>query len=228
MKTTASFVKLLQKKKGFLAAVYATLVLQLVVTFAIVIKLRDYPELSKRVRSVPYIVWIIVFIGLVLCLPFVMMLPPWIKLFVFTLISVLFGFMMHVSSAKLPMSFVERAMIGTMAVFVGMSLAGLALAAIGVDIGFMGLFLFAALVGLLVASLVMLLMQKRRDVEGKLTKGYKALLYIGLVLFSVMIMYDTNMILQRNYGFDFVTAAMDFYFDSMNVFARLLTLQEPN
>jgi FtsH-binding integral membrane protein len=46
---------------------------------------------------------------------------------------------------------------------------------------------------------------------------------IGVVLFSLYIIYDTNHILQREYYGDFITASMDYYLDILNVFVNLLS-----
>ena len=51
---------------------------------------------------------------------------------------------------------------------------------------------------------------------------HRYLTAIGLVLFSVYIVYDTNTILQKDYYGDFITASLDYYLDIINIFVRLL------
>ena len=46
------------------------------------------------------------------------------------------------------------------------------------------------------------------------------------MLFSVYIVYDTNNILQRDYGGDFITASLDYYLDIINIFSNLLSASE--
>jgi FtsH-binding integral membrane protein len=44
---------------------------------------------------------------------------------------------------------------------------------------------------------------------------------IGIVLFSIYIIYDTNNILQKNYYGDFITASLDYYLDILNLFSLM-------
>ena len=39
---------------------------------------------------------------------------------------------------------------------------------------------------------------------------------------SLFIIYDTNIILQRNYEGDFITASIDYYLDILNIFISLI------
>jgi hypothetical protein len=54
----------------------------------------------------------------------------------------------------------------------------------------------------------------------------KLLAAIGIVIFSGYIIYDTNIILQRNYYGDFITASLDYYLDIINVFIKLTILND--
>jgi FtsH-binding integral membrane protein len=56
----------------------------------------------------------------------------------------------------------------------------------------------------------------------QLSTTRKALSYVGLGLFSLFIIYDTNQILSRDYQGDFITASMDYYLDILNLFTNLL------
>jgi FtsH-binding integral membrane protein len=49
----------------------------------------------------------------------------------------------------------------------------------------------------------------------------KLLALIGVVLFSMYIIYDTNKILQRDYKGDFIAASLDYYLDFINLFADI-------
>jgi FtsH-binding integral membrane protein len=41
-------------------------------------------------------------------------------------------------------------------------------------------------------------------------------------LFSLYVVYDTNVILQRNYNGGFIMASMDYYLDILNLFSNIL------
>jgi FtsH-binding integral membrane protein len=49
----------------------------------------------------------------------------------------------------------------------------------------------------------------------------KLLALIGILLFSMYIIYDTNKILQRDYKGDFIRASLDYYLDFINLFADI-------
>lgn len=51
-----------------------------------------------------------------------------------------------------------------------------------------------------------------------------ALLWIGVVLFSVYIMYDVSMICERLGYDDYIVAALELYLDIINLFLRILSL----
>jgi FtsH-binding integral membrane protein len=47
-----------------------------------------------------------------------------------------------------------------------------------------------------------------------------------LIIFSGYIIYDTNIILQRDYYGDFITASLDYYLDILNIFLKLTVLND--
>lgn len=219
-----TFGKLLEQKKGFLLAVYATLIIELLITFGIIYGFRQNASLSKATR-VNFLVYLIASLGLILILSLIDM-PVWLKLLLFTLFSVVSGAMLHNASHAIPRELIDQAVLGAVGVFVAMTVVAFALASIGVDIGFLGMFLLAGLIGLCVGGLIILISGKQRDTEtGKLTALYKTFLVIGLVLFSIYIVYSTNKMLQKDYGSDFISAAIDLYLDFVNVFTNLLILE---
>jgi FtsH-binding integral membrane protein len=57
---------------------------------------------------------------------------------------------------------------------------------------------------------------------GAISGFYKLLSIVSILLFSMFIIYDTNVILQRNYVGDFITASLDYYLDIINIFINLL------
>ena len=48
----------------------------------------------------------------------------------------------------------------------------------------------------------------------------------GIVLFSLYLIYDTNVIFRRDYSGDFITASLDYYLDILNLFLNLLNLDD--
>lgn len=218
------FGKLVAQRKGFLFKVYATLVIQLAITFAIVYGFRNHPTLSKATRR-GFLFYFIASIGLIILLG-ISSFPPWVRLLIFTAFSIVTGAMFHNASHAIPERVITQALLGAIGVFFAMSAFGLALAAAGVDLGWMGLILFAAVIGLIIAHLVAIFTNRARDEETKkMTPFFKALVYIGLALFSIYILYETNIMLQKNYNIDFISASVGFYVDFVNVFSSLLALE---
>jgi len=206
-------------KLSFLLAMYATLIVQLFITFAIVYWFRDHPKLSAATKQ-SFWIYLLLSLGLILILAFVPM-PPWLQLVIFTAFAVVTGAMLHKASAVLPKETIDSALKGAISIFVTMSIVGVVLLSLGFDLSWMGWILFAGLLGLLIASIVVILIPK----ENKSPLVHKVLTIVGLALFSAYVMYHTNIVLQRNYSANFVQAALDFYLDFINIFVRMLVLE---
>ena len=87
----------------------------------------------------------------------------------------------------------------------------------GIQLGYkFGLILFYLLLSLILVSLVTIF-------SGAISGFSKLLSIVGILLFSTYIIYDTNVILQRNYYGDFITASLDYYLDIINLFINLLS-----
>jgi FtsH-binding integral membrane protein len=220
------------KKQGFLLSVYGILIVELLVTFFVVYYFRDHPSLSKITKQ-SIIIYFIASMGLVLLLVFVPM-PIWLKFVLFTILSTVLGGLLHQASALLPEELVTQVLAGTIAVFVAMSVVALILASMGIDLSWMGSLLLAALVGLIVASLIVYIVSyfnaqsqspSAAETAGTMKGIHKILLVIGLILFSVYVMYETNIMLQKNYNEDVVSAALGLYLDFVNIFTHILGLE---
>lgn len=211
-----NFSQLLKAKSAFLIAVYLTLIAELFVTFAIVYWFRDHPNLSKATKQ-SIIVYTILLFGLILVLALVPM-PTWLQCIIFTVFAAVMGAWLHQVSAKVPIEIIDAALKGAIGVFLGMTVVGFVLAYMGFDLGWLGLILLSALIGLVISSLVVTFFME------KSTQVRKILLSIGLVLFSIYVTYSTNIILQKDYNENFVQAAIDFYLSFVNIFTSLLGL----
>jgi FtsH-binding integral membrane protein len=91
--------------------------------------------------------------------------------------------------------------------------------ATGIQLGWKtGLFLFISLLILIIARIFSLF--------HKSTMLVKTLSAIGIIIFSGYVIYDTNVILQRNYYGDFITASLDYYIDIISIFKKLTVLND--
>lgn len=100
-----------------------------------------------------------------------------------------------------------------------MTLLGFGLAMLGINLGFFSYILLCALIGLLVAFVAMLFVPVPKQV-------YKAVLVIGITLFSVYVAYDTNVILQKEYTGDFIAASISMYLDILNIFTEMIAFNK--
>ena len=56
---------------------------------------------------------------------------------------------------------------------------------------------------------------------------FKIIVYFGLTLFSLFVLYDTNqMLLNYNKNSDVLDSTMNFYLDIINIFSNLFALEE--
>ena len=98
-----------------------------------------------------------------------------------------------------------------------MTVIGLGLASIGIDLNFMTYILLSALIGLIIVRFVLLFV----DVNHKVNKY---LATFSIILFSIFVAYDTNRMLQKNYSFDQLDTAMSFYLDIENLFTNFVEM----
>lgn len=206
----------LAKNSDLLGKVFLTLIFQLLVTFCVIYSLSSNPILMKRMFN-----WVVMLILFIVSLGLVIIIAgskasTSSKFVMFTIFSILFGVMLS------PIGLVNRNILlaaagGTLAIFVVMFLAGAVLTRMRVDLSMMGMVLFACLTGLLVGTLVMYLFGVRRE--------HVAWVYFGLVVYSLYIVFDTQMII-RNKRVDFVSGALSYYLDIIGIFLRLLRLQK--
>lgn len=202
-----SFATLFQKR-GFIASVFLTLIVQLFVTFLTVYFLRN------RVGDV-YKWYIILSIFLIMSgLIFAIVasnLSGSVKFILFTLYSVMFGIMLA------PIALVNREVLlaasgGTIGVFVLMFIAGAILTSMKVDLSILGAILVACLIGLIVAGLMIVLFDVQR--------GYMAYLTIGLMVYALFVTFDTQQLLKKS-NTNVMSSAMAFYLDIIGIFIRL-------
>ncbi len=212
--------KLIKGKEKFLISVYAILILQLTGTFVLLRAIRDHPDISAATRKYFWLLAIssLLLVILVSWLP----LPTWAKLLIFTVFSVLIAGVLNVVAGRVSEELVNQALVSTIAIFVAMSVLAVLLASFGVHLGWMGVYLLAALLGLIIASLVSMVFSVAAGKDN--TRTRRILLIIGMVLFSVFVVYDTNIVLQKDYNLSAVDAALDFYLNFINLFTRTLAL----
>jgi FtsH-binding integral membrane protein len=141
--------------------------------------------------------------------------PTPIKLLLFTLFSFVFGVMLAYTMRFVPPETIRAALVGAMAAFVAMFIFGVILVMLGVDLWWLGLILFVLLIGLFITSIVFIFIDPSK-------KALRIKAAIAIVVFTLFILFDTNQILQREYEGDVITAALDYYLDTINLFINIV------
>jgi FtsH-binding integral membrane protein len=201
-----NLLRLMYEKKEFLILVFSNLIAQLGITYYVMLKTNT--DIS---------IWPLFFAQLVIIFVITLVpMPEFMKFLLFCLFSYIFGLIFSGLKKNFSSDTINLAIQGALTVFGLMLATGVALIAGGINLGYrFGAILFWSLLALIVARLVFVL-------GAKMNQANKILSFIGIILFAVYVVYDTNIILQRNYYGDFITASMDFYLDILNLFTNFL------
>ena len=207
-------ISLLKGKKELMILTFANLITQLGITYYVMNNTNVTNNDKTNMKQFMLIIVEFIIIYALAVIP----IPIWLKLILFSAFSYIWGILL--ASFKLKINddnLINMAMLGSIGVFLIMFLIGGVLLASGIALGFKtGLILFFALLALLIAQIFSLF--------HKSTMLSKSIAAIGIVIFSGYIIYDTNTILQRNYYGDFIQASLDYYLDILNIFIKLVTL----
>jgi len=207
-------ISLLKGKKELMILTFANLITQLGITYYVMNNTNVTNNDKTNMKQFMLIIVEFIIIYALAVIP----MPIWLKLILFSAFSYIWGILL--ASLKLKINddnLINMAMLGSIGVFLTMFLIGAFLLAFGVALGFKtSLFLFFSLLALIIAQIFSLF--------HKSTMLTKSLAAIGIVIFSGYIIYDTNTILQRDYYGDFVQASIDYYLDILNIFLKLVTL----
>jgi FtsH-binding integral membrane protein len=145
----------------------------------------------------------------------------WKRLLCFSILSVSYGVILSYLTLFISPDIIKLALLGTGAIFASMFSIGLLLILSGIELGYQwGLFLFFSLL------FYMLFHFFARFYN--VPASHKTIMAVGILIFSLYIVYDTNQILQRNYYGDFITASVDYYLDIINIFVKLTSYLSDN
>jgi FtsH-binding integral membrane protein len=212
----SNFSKLLYQKRNFIASVYSILALQVAITAAVAIWLRRHPAAYKTSEKFA-LLWFI--LSILLIFTFSMPMPSPVKLFILCIFSFLLGLLSIAASTKIDPNTIKSALLSTLVLFIVLTIAGFSLVFLGIDLSFMGFALFCALLALLIAMLVTFFVPVS-------TKVHKAILIIGIMLFSVFIAYDTNALLLGDFANDPIIASNQLYLDILNIFTEIVAFEQ--
>jgi len=210
---STNLFNLLITKKEFFIMVFANLIVQLGITYYVMEKINTdttnkYKSTLYRILATCLILILAVAIG-------VLPMPTWLKVIIFSITSVLWGYIFSNLRQIVGEETIKMAVIGAISIFALMFAFGIGLILSGIKLGFkFGLVLFELLTLLIIIRLIQIFIPTSSLIK-------KIITCFSILLFSVFIIYDTNSILQRNYNGDFIRASMDYYLDILNIFTDL-------
>jgi hypothetical protein len=212
----SNFSTLLNSKKELMIMIFANLITQLGITYYVMTNTKVTEEDNHNLKHWLLIISTFIIVYYLALVP----MPSWLKFILFSVFSYIWGILL--ASFKLKINdndLINMAMLGTIGIFAIMFLIGGFLLATGIQLGLKtGLFLFVSLLILIIAQIFNLFYKSSLLV--------KTLAAIGILIFSGYVIYDTNVILQRNYYGDFITASLDYYLDILNIFVKLTVLND--
>jgi len=208
--------KLLYVKKFFFMLILINLLIQVAITYYVHINFNRV-ELTKddKVRRLLIIGSHILSFVFIIILDVIPM-PNWLKFILFSLFSVTMGIILEDIKPYVDEDIIRTAFIGSISIFVFLYSFALALIASAIVLPYkISIGLFFALLVLLISSIVQYFIYLSSILK-------KTVLGFTLLLFSLYVVYSTNIIAQRDYDGDFITASMDYYLELFNICVALL------
>ena len=191
----------LQKKIPFMAGVFGHLIFQTFVAYRAAEATSNNAYMKDIARSNALLIGVI---GLVILLVLTLVrLPIPIKVLLFTMLAYIAGMTLH----NVPN--LQEALLETVGIFIAMLVAGIFTVKMGYRLDLLGQILFFSLLTILIARIINTYVRRK---SGSLVPSR-----IISILFALFVVYDTNKILQRNYGGNFVDASLDYFLDIINL-----------
>ena len=214
--------KLISEKRGYFFLIIMTIVFQLSITYFVSENFNIKEEEDKDGKKTGDTYFWLAFIAVIVMtviLAFINM-PTWLKFILFSLISTAYGVLVSYRKFGIDPNIVKSALVGTGSIFVAMFVFGVALIASGIKLGLI------FVLGLFFASLFILFLFIVEFFIFNSPLLWKIIVIGSLMLCSIGIMFNTNLILQRDHHRDFISASLSYYLDIMGVFGSLLNVSE--
>ena len=207
-------LKIIQEKKTFLIMIFANLIVQLGITYYMVLN-ADVNVLEKRhnFHRYSFIAYIPAFV-LIFVMNFPM--PSWLRFIFFSMFSAYMGFLLNFWKKIYGLEMIKAVIFAVFGIFISLIMFAMGLLTFGIQISNrFGIVLLFALLLLIISRIIFIY-------AGTYSTYSKTFAIIGVGLFAIYILYDTHQILKRNYYGDFVTASLDYYLDFINIVSSLL------
>lgn len=207
--------RLLASKSNFLVQTFAMLLAQIAVTAAVAWSVAKSEGLTKMVSEVRGLL-ALSFLVLVVCAVFIPMTLP-VKAALFTAFSAIVGVMLF-PLAKVDPQLLFNTMGAVSSVFAAMFALGVMASLGGANLALLGVFLYIGIV----SAAVWRFAAVGENRPGRSADRFVRSFLVGV--FALYVLFDTWYILRRDYEGDYATAAMDYYFDVINLFLKMIQL----
>ena len=197
-----SFLSLAYSKRKFLLMVFSNLIVQLGITYYIM----EHVNVSVY-EKIGFLLSLILQLAII----YVMFIVPnpIIKFILFSMFSLITGLHLTYLKKTYDKEAIKAAVESALGIFGAMFVFGVALVIFGVKFGpKVGIFLLLSLFILIIARLISIITNTAN----------RLLSLISVILFSAFVVYETNLILRRNYYGDFIMASFSYYIDILNLF----------
>ena len=190
----------------FITNVYLLLMLQIFVTFLTIYSVRNYFPNSNIEKY--WFLYFILSLVIIVALGFVKR----SRFSLSILFCILLGLMLYASLKNVSYEQIKGSFIGAVLVFVFFTIVAVYLSKNNIDMSGWGIYLLGALIGLIVFGIINLFIRSRQL--------YNIYIAIGLILFSIFVVYDTNRLLLKQ-NRDIIDASISFYLDFINIFSLM-------
>ncbi|OVA03472.1 Bax inhibitor 1-related [Macleaya cordata] len=206
---------------AFIRKVYTILTLQLLLTVAVAAFVVFYHPIAEFIVSttvgVVLYVFTVIMAFIILCPLYIYRQKHPVNLLLLFLFTVFLAFTIGLSCSFRSGKVILEAVILTAVVAISLTIYTFWAAKRGYDFSFLGPFLFAASLVLLVFGLIQIFFPL-----GKLS----LMIYgcLGAIIFSGYIIYDTDELIKRFTYDEYIWASVNLYLDIINLFMALLTI----
>lgn len=216
--TNYNNIKLNKSDYSKYGKVFLILISQLLITFFTIFFLKNHTNMINDLSK-----WYIVLTLFILSIiaMFMVLNPSYsleFKFFMFTIFSIIFGLLLS-RVALYSETLIYNSILTTVGIFMGMLLLGIFISYTGYDMSWMAAWLLIALFSLLIVTILQIFIPVSKQT-------HRTFLYIGVFLFSIYIVFDTNIMMRKKS--DVMASAMNYYLDFLNIFVRMLSLSRNN
>ena len=212
----SQFFNLLNAKKFFFTLILINLLIQIAITYYVHINFENFEITKNTIQRRLIIIYAHIMSLVFFIILGLFSMPLWLKFILLSLFSVTIGIILEDIKLFIKEDIIRTAFIGVISIFVSMFAFGLALIKSNIVLTYkFSLGLYFTLLILLISGIVHYFIYTYSILK-------KTGLVFTLLLFSVYIVYTTNIILQRDYSGDFITASMDYYLELFNMSVALL------